>query len=674
MSENRLGRETSPYLLQHKNNPVHWWAWGPDALAEAKRTGKPILLSVGYAACHWCHVMAHESFEDEATAAAMNELFVNIKVDREERPDIDAIYMGALHALGEQGGWPLTMFLDPDARPVWGGTYFPKENRFGRPAFVDVLARVAQVFRDEPEKVANNARLLTEGLQAPANGSGLAAIDDRLLKDLTERIAHAVDPLHGGIKGAPKFPQWSFFWMLWRGGIRYDDAAARDAVVITLRRICQGGIYDHLGGGFARYSVDEEWLVPHFEKMLYDTALLLDLLTEVWRETQAPLFEARVAETVAWLKREMIADGGGFAASLDADSEGEEGKFYIWSLDEILSVLGPEEGRFFAQVYDVTPEGNFEGHTILNRLSSLPLRSDEDERRLAAAREKLLAVRAKRVRPGWDDKVLADWNGLMIGALARASLIFAQPEWLELAECAFEFVVTHMSEDGRLRHAYRAGVAKAPATASDYANMIGGALRLHEATGEQRYFDQARAWTETLNRHYWVEGQGGYATSADDTRDVIARLRPGADDATPNANAIMIANLVALGLLSEEGHYFDRAKSTRAAFVADVARNIVAHAGLLAASIDLIAPQLVVIAGSKLAGGQDLIEVIRSISLPGALQYGFDDSPRPDLPVFRGKDPVNQRGTAYACLGPQCSLPLTEAQEFARTLKAQRSL
>jgi uncharacterized protein YyaL (SSP411 family) len=673
MSENRLGRETSPYLLQHKDNPVHWWAWGPDALAEAKRTGKPILLSVGYAACHWCHVMAHESFEDEATAAAMNEQFVNIKVDREERPDIDAIYMGALHALGEQGGWPLTMFLDPDARPVWGGTYFPSESRFGRPAFVDVLARVAQVFRDEPEKVANNARQLTEGLQAPANGSGLA-IDDRLLADLTTRMAHAVDPLHGGLKGAPKFPQWSFFWMLWRGGIRYDNGSARDAVVTTLRRICQGGIYDHLGGGFARYSVDEEWLVPHFEKMLYDNALLLDLLTEVWRETQAPLFKARVAETVSWLEREMIAEGGGFAASLDADSEGEEGKFYVWSLDEILGVLGPEDGRFFAEVYDVTPDGNFEGHTILNRLSSLPLRSDDDERRLAAAREKLLAARAKRVRPGWDDKVLADWNGLMIAALARASFIFERPEWLRLAQRAFEFVVTRMTENGRLRHAYRAGIVKAPATASDYANMIWGALRLHEATGEQRYFEQARAWTETLDRHYWVEGQGGYATSADDTRDVIARLRPGADDATPNANAIMIANLVALGMLSEEARYFDRAKLIQAAFAADVGRNIVAHTGLLAASIDLIAPQLVVIAGSELAGGQDLIEVIRSISLPGALQYGFNDTLRSDLPVFRAKVPVNQRSTAYACLGPQCSLPLTEAQEFARTLKAQRSL
>ena len=673
MSENRLGQETSPYLLQHKNNPVHWWAWGPDALAEAKRTGKPILLSVGYAACHWCHVMAHESFEDEATAAAMNELFVNIKVDREERPDIDAIYMGALHALGEQGGWPLTMFLDSDARPVWGGTYFPKESRFGRPSFVEVLNRVAQVFRDAPDKVANNARLLTRGLQEPADGSGLA-IDDRLLKELTARMAHAVDPVHGGLRGAPKFPQWSFFWMLWRGAIRYGDDSARDAVVTTLTHICQGGIYDHLGGGFARYSVDETWLVPHFEKMLYDNALLLDLMTEVWRETKAPLFEMRIAETVAWLEREMIAAGGGFAASLDADSEGEEGKFYVWSLDEISSVLGPEEGRFFTQVYDVTPAGNFEGYSILNRLSSLPLLSGAEEQRLAAARAKLLAARDRRVRPGWDDKVLADWNGLMIAALARAALIFDRPQWLELAQRAFDFVATRMSEGGRLRHAMRAGVAKAPATASDYANMIWSALRLHEATGEQRYYDQARAWTETLHRHYWIEGQGGYATSADDTRDVIARLRPGADDATPNANAIQLANLAALGMLSEEGRYFDRAQAIQAAFASDVGRNIVAHTGLLAASIGLIAPQLVVIAGSNLAGGQDVIEMIRSISLPGALQYGFYDSACSDLPALRAKEPVNQRSSAYTCLGPQCSLPLTDAEEFARTLKAQRSL
>ncbi len=675
MSENRLGKETSPYLLQHKDNPVHWWAWGPEALAEAKRTNRPILLSVGYAACHWCHVMAHESFEDEATAAVMNDLFVNIKVDREERPDIDAIYMGALHALGEQGGWPLTMFLDQEARPVWGGTYFPKQHRFGRPAFVDVLQRIAAVFREEPDKVAENATALTDALQNPHQATTAPTIDDRLLKDLTTRMVPAVDAVHGGLQGAPKFPQWSFFWLLWRGGIRYDHAPAREAVVRTLDNICQGGIYDHLGGGFARYSVDEFWLVPHFEKMLYDNALLIDVMTEVYRETGSPLYKARVAETVEWLEREMIAEGGGFAASLDADSEGEEGKFYVWSLDDVLRILGEEDGHFFAQAYDVTAGGNFEGHNILNRLNSMSLRSEKDETRLARLRAKLMAERGKRVRPGWDDKVLADWNGLMIAALARASVVFERPEWLELAKRAFDFVVTRMTQNGRLKHAYRAGRAKAPATASDYANMIWGALRLNEATNEQRYFDQAAAWVEVLDKHYWVEGKGGYATSADDTRDVIARLRPGTDDATPNANTIMLANLVALATLSGDTRYVDRAAQLLAAFAGEVGRNIVAHTGLLASTFDLLKPQQVVLAGQHLEGGEALMKVIRSISLPGALQYALNDTANgATLPGLRDKNAVNRRAAAYVCIGPQCSPSLTEPSDLAKALKEQRSL
>lgn len=675
MSENRLNRETSPYLLQHKDNPVHWWAWGPEALDEAKRTGKPILLSIGYAACHWCHVMAHESFEDEATAAVMNELFVNIKVDREERPDIDGIYMGALHALGQQGGWPLTMFLDSDARPVWGGTYFPNAPRFGRPAFVDVLRRVASVFRDEPEKVAGSAAGLTQALQHKPPSGSVPVIDDRLLKDLTQRMVPAVDMEHGGMQGAPKFPQWSFFWMLWRGAIRYDHAPAREAVVRTLDNICQGGIYDHLGGGFARYSVDEYWLVPHFEKMLYDNALLIDLMTEVYRETGSQLYKARVAETVAWLEREMIAEGGGFAASLDADSEGEEGKFYVWSLDDVLRVLGDEDGRYFAQVYDITSGGNFEGHNIPNRLDHLALLSDEEEARLSKLRAKLLVERSTRVRPGWDDKVLADWNGLMIAALVRASSVFEQPQWLELAKRAFHFVASRMSTGGRLQHSYRDGRAKAPATASDYANMIWAALRLHEATGDPSYFEQAVAWVKVLDLHYWVEVEGGYATSADDTRDVIVRLRPGSDDATPNANAIMLSNLVALATISGDAHYQERAAALLAAFAPDVGRNIVAHTGLLASTFDLLAPQQVVIAGQKLEGGEELMKVIRSISLPGALQYALsDDANGNALPGLRDKNTVNRLATAYACLGPQCSLPLNAPDELAKVLRQQRSL
>ncbi len=674
MSENRLGRETSPYLIQHKDNPVHWWPWGPEALAEAERAQKPILLSVGYAACHWCHVMAHESFEDAETAAVMNELFVNIKVDREERPDIDAIYMSALHRLGQQGGWPLTMFLDASGRPFWGGTYFPKEAQFGRPAFTAVLKEIARIYRDEPEKVTNNADALVSSLMAKEPPPGAGEITDDMLSELTRRMTNVVDEQRGGINGAPKFPQWSFFWLLWRGGIRYADQEAQSAVLTTLTNICQGGIYDHLRGGFARYSVDERWLVPHFEKMLYDNALLVDLLTEAWRETANPLLKARIAETVAWLEAEMIADGGGFAASLDADSEGEEGKFYVWSEAEIEDVLGQQDAKFFSQIYDVSGGGNWAGHSILNRLGAMDLGDEADELRLAALREKLLARRASRVRPSWDDKVLTDWNGLMIAALARASQVFQQPDWLALAQRAFGFVQENMTVDGRLRHAYRERLGTAPATASDYANMIWGALRLYQATSDGAYLDQAKAWTDVLDRHYWEEDDGGYATSADDTVDVIARLRSAQDDATPNANGVMVSNLAALSLLTGDVRYADKARDVLRAFAGDWMRNLVAHVGLLASSLDVAAPQAVVVAGSNLPGGAGLVKAVHGLSLPGAIEVlaKSGDDAAPASGIVEGKQPMAGRAAAYACLGPRCSAPLQRADELANLLKIQR--
>ena len=418
-NENRLARETSPYLLQHKHNPVAWWPWGPDALAEAKRTNRPILLSVGYAACHWCHVMAHESFEDDATAAVMNELFVNIKVDREERPDIDQIYMNALHLLGEQGGWPLTMFLTPAGEPVWGGTYFPKSSRYGRPAFVDVLREVARLFRDEPDKIAQNRVALMQRLGESARPAGRVVIGTAELDQIARQIAGAFDPVHGGLRGAPKFPNAAMYELLWRAGLRGNDARFFGVIEHTLEHICEGGIYDHLGGGFSRYSVDERWLVPHFEKMLYDNAQLLELLALAFQRTQNPLFQQRAHETVGWLNREMTTKEGAFCASLDADSEGEEGKFYVWSLAEIQEVLGPENAALFAAQYDVTAGGNFEGHNILNRLNDLP-RSMEPEPKFAMLRSLLHKRRESRIRPGLDDKVLADWNGLMIASLVNA--------------------------------------------------------------------------------------------------------------------------------------------------------------------------------------------------------------------------------------------------------------
>src|SRR5437763_11353817 len=374
IDRNRLGQETSPYLLQHKDNPVHWQPWGPEALQAAEADDKPILLSIGYAACHWCHVMAHESFENPEIAAVMNRDFINIKVDREERPDLDAIYQHALALMGEQGGWPLTMFLTPEGEPFGGGTYFPPEPRWGRPGFPQVLQSLAAAYRDKNDAISTNVAALREALQRlgrPEPGEGVA-VTPALLDRVAERLLREVDPIHGGIGTAPKFPQCGIFELLWRAWKRTGTTAYRDAVLRTLTTICQGGIYDHLGGGFARYATDARWLVPHFEKMLYDNAELIDLLTLVWQETRDPLYAHRVAETMGWLQREMTGPEGGFYSSLDADSGHEEGKFYVWSEAEIDAVLG-DRAALFKQFYDVTSPGNWEGHTILNRLHSQEL-------------------------------------------------------------------------------------------------------------------------------------------------------------------------------------------------------------------------------------------------------------------------------------------------------------
>ena len=672
---NQLGAETSPYLLQHKDNPVHWRPWGEAALKEAKAANKPILLSVGYAACHWCHVMAHESFEDEATAAVMNDLFVNIKVDREERPDVDAIYMSALHQLGEQGGWPLTMFLTPDAEPFWGGTYFPPQDRYGRPGFVSVLNTIARVYREEPDKVRNNADAITAGLK-PKHAEGASAeLNDMTLSDLARRFLAAVDPVQGGMRGAPKFPQVHFFEFLWRAGLRYGLPNPREAVMLTLTQIAQGGIYDHLGGGYSRYSVDERWLVPHFEKMLYDNALLVDLMTEAWREEKTPLFAQRIEETIGWLTREMVTEEGAFAASLDADSEGVEGKFYVWSLPEIRDVLGADDARLFAEVYDVTADGNFEGHTILNRLGAVALRDDATEARLASMRAKLLARRAGRIRPGFDDKILADWNGLMIAALANAAQAFHRPDWLAAAETAFHFVSTRMMKNGRLFHAYRAGAAKAPATASDYANMIRAALALAGTTGNRDTIAQARAWTDVLDAHYWAPDLGGYHLAADDTDDLIVRPLSGLDDATPNANAVMASNLVQLSLWTGEPRYAKRAEEIFKAFGAGIAANPVAHSGLLGAALDGLAPSLVVLIVPANGDAAALRAGLRDVSLPNAVVLEMRQGEAlPSSSAAFGRTAIDGKPTAYVCLGPQCSLPVTEPAKLAATIKAAREV
>jgi uncharacterized protein len=668
---NRLAHETSPYLLQHRDNPVDWWAWGPEALAEAKRANKPILLSVGYAACHWCHVMAHESFEDEAVAQAMNELFVNIKVDREERPDIDQIYMSALHHLGEQGGWPLTMFLTPAGEPIWGGTYFPKESRYGRPAFVDVLHEVARLFHEEPEKIEQNRVALMARLEAAARTSGRATIGIAELDNAAHQLGGLIDPVNGGTRGAPKFPQAALFELLWRGGLRTGESRYFAAVEITLDHICEGGIYDHLGGGFSRYSVDERWLVPHFEKMLYDNAQLLELLAVAYLRTGKTLYRERAVETLAWLKREMTTEEGAFSASLDADSEGEEGKFYIWSYDEITQQLGVEDGEFFARHYDVSPAGNFEGHNILNRLRSLP-RSEADDDRLAALRTKLLDARAARVRPGLDDKVLADWNGLIIAALANASLMLGQSSWLATAERAFGFVARTMTRGNRLGHSWRAGQLKFPGLASDFAAMIRAAIAIYEATGQPSYLDRALAWQRALDHDYSNAETGTYYLTATDAEGLIIRPAATTDDATPNHNAVAAQNLIRLAVLAGDDAWRERADRLIAAIAPLASENLYMHMALLnAVDLRLRAAQIVVTGKGERA--EALLDAARAQSPLDriVLHAGAADALPPTHPA-RDKIRAANGAKAFVCIGEVCSLPVTDPSSLASAVESMR--
>jgi uncharacterized protein YyaL (SSP411 family) len=667
--ENRLARETSPYLLQHKHNPVDWWPWGTEALAEAKRANKPILLSVGYAACHWCHVMAHESFEDAATAQVMNDLFVNIKVDREERPDIDQIYMSALHHLGEHGGWPLTMFLTPNGEPFWGGTYFPKTSRYGKPAFVDLLREVERVFRQDPQSVEQNRSALMARLAASARPKGRVVIAAPELDRAANQIAGMIDPVNGGMRGAPKFPQPMMLEFLWRGGQRLNDKRYFGAVELTLTRICEGGIYDHLGGGFSRYSVDERWLVPHFEKMLYDNALLLELLALAYQRSANELFRRRAHETVAWLGREMTTAEGAFCASLDADSEGEEGKFYVWSLSEIATVLGNDDAAVFAAHYDVTAGGNFEGHNILNRLKHLP-RSMEDEKKLAPMRETLLTARARRVRPGLDDKVLADWNGLMIAALVNAGLAFEEPHWLEMAARAFLFVDAKMTHGDRLGHSWRAGKLLIPGLASDHAAMIRAALALHEATGEHAHLERALAWQATLDRHYPNPDNGGYFLTADDAAGLVVRPNATTDDATPNPNAVAAQNLIRLAVFTGQHAWRDKADRLFEGIAASAGENLFAHLALLNA-LDLRLRAAEIVVAGEGARANDLLAAARK--LPFLDRIVLRASPAlPATHPAQEKIKATAQSAAFVCVGETCSLPVTEPDAIAAAATATR--
>lgn len=545
--ENLLGREGSLYLRQHEDNPVHWRPWGEEALKEAARHNKPILLSIGYSACHWCHVMAHECFEDEEVAALMNAHFVNIKVDREERGDIDQIYMAALTAMGEQGGWPLTMFLTPEAKPFWGGTYFPKHSKYGRPGFMDVLSAVSRAWMNDREKLINASASLHDHVEKSLSPEGGTENTEPvvLLKSFAERLNGMSDDEHGGLKGAPKFPNAPFLYVQWMDWLENGNSNSRANVLRTWHMLLHGGIYDHVGGGMARYSTDALWLVPHFEKMLYDNAYLIDFLTHCHTATGEEFYKTRLEETVDWLIRDMTAEAGGFAASLDADSEGGEGSYYTWSTKQVEDALGPDVGEFETYFSLISP-GNWEGDPILVRTPGSP-----DDDTLARMREALRTLRERRPSPGRDDKVIVDWNGVAIAAIARASRMLRRDDWLQAAANAYDAIRAH-GTSGRLPHVILPNGKQQTGLSSDHAAMIRAALSLHSATGHHRYLEDAKHFENALRAHHLDESGKGYYLQAADQDDVPMRIRGDADEAVLSATAQIILALSELAAVTSD--------------------------------------------------------------------------------------------------------------------------
>ena len=673
MSRNRLGETASPYLRQHADNPVHWWPWTDAAFDEAKARQIPVHLSIGYAACHWCHVMADESFSDPDVAAYLNDHFVNIKVDREERPDVDQIYMKALHALGEQGGWPLTMFLSPDGEPFWGGTYFPPEPRWGRPSFQQLLQGISTAWQNGEKRITDNMAALVDHLgKLPEKGTDLP--ERAILNQATQNILSIWDHEKGGIRGAPKFPMSPLLDLIWRTGLRDNDTNARDAVLTTLRRMSSGGIYDHLAGGFARYSVDAEWLVPHFEKMLSDNGQLLSLLVRAWQATGEPVFRQRAVETANWMIKDMQLQGGGFAASLDADTEHEEGLTYVWHKAEVDSVLGPDSNRFCA-VYDVQAAGNWEGKTILNRL-------DHDrnnpfdpavEADLGALRARLLQVRQDRPQPARDDKVLSDWNALAISALAEAAVAFDDRNLLKAAKTAYSFILETMTDGENLAHSWCDGRITSDGLATDLAQMVRAAISLHAATGDPDYVSQAETWFDGLYKNYIDSGRV-FLDKSDSA--LIVRPVGTQDDATPSAAGIAVQVAMHLLLLTGDSRYLDASKTILEAQSGQLSSDIVGSASLLSGYDAYLRPRLAYLAGAPGEHSEShsaLKAAILAEADPSMLTLlnHADDQQTPHQ--IENADGMTVPAF-FLCEGATCRTPITDPAEAKTALMDSRNV
>jgi uncharacterized protein YyaL (SSP411 family) len=664
---NRLAQETSPYLLEHAQNPVDWYPWSQEALARALRENKPILLSIGYSACHWCHVMARESFEDDETAAVMNRDFVPIKVDREERPDLDQVYMRAVQAMTGSGGWPMTLFLLPDGTPFFAGTYFPASERLGMPSFRRVLAAVADAFANRQQEIAQTADQVREFLKRPALPLAAGTLDPTLLDEAYMRLAREYDPANGGFGHAPKFPQPMLLEFLLRTHLRTGQPAALEMATDTLRAMAAGGMYDQLGGGFHRYSVDERWLVPHFEKMLYDNALLARAYLDAWQLTREPVFARVAQETLAFVQREMTAPDGGFYSSLDADTEGEEGRFYLWTPAELDAVLGPEQGAAVAGAFDVTADGNFEGHNILHPVA--PGAIDL----LAAARDRLLLARDQRVRPRRDEKVIAGWNGLMLRAFAEAGRVLRRPDLVAVAETNAQFLLSRMRQANRMRRSYKDGRAPLAGYLEDQAAFADGLLSLYEATFDAIWLDHLRGLLTEMLTAFWDDTAGAFFDTAADQERLVVRPQDVTDNAVPSGTSMAVDVLLRAGQLLGEPSWIERSRATIERLAPTAAKAPQAFGRLLAAvDFYLGRPvELAVIGNPTAPQVSEFLEVARARYLPNRLlAVASSDSPLQPIPLLRERRAIDGKVTAYLCEGFVCRAPTTDPAELERQLDA----
>ena len=670
---NRLADETSPYLIQHAHNPVDWYPWGNEAFALACKEGKPVFLSVGYSACHWCHVMAHESFEDEETAVMMNEHYVNIKVDREERPDVDEIYMNAVQMMTQQGGWPMSVFMTPDGHPFYGGTYFPPDGRYGRPGFRQVLLSISEFYKTKRSEVDRAIEGLMEGLDRIGT---LPGPDETLASDLVSQSASALaqsfDARDGGFGSQPKFPNTMSLEVLLRNYVRSGQLEDLERVTMTLERMALGGIYDHLGGGFHRYSVDHKWLVPHFEKMLYDNALLAKLYLQVYQITGNALFLGVGTEILDYVLREMVAEEGGFCSTQDADTEGEEGRFFVWTPEEVHALLGADAAEIFCAAYDVHEIGNFEGKSILNQpvglddvARDLGCTRGELDAVLGDGRQKLFSARARREAPGRDDKIQVSWNGLMITALALGYQVTGEQRFVDAAVRSSEFILSRMVQaDGRLLHSFKDGRARHNGYLDDYGGLMNGLIDLYESTFESRFLGQATSLAEITIEQFWDDGGSAFFYTGIDHETLIVRSKNPYDNATPSGNSLTCLALLRLGAMMRRDDFTDKAERTLRRFQPYLKETPNGFAQMICAADHALTGGVeVTVVGTD--GRDALVEQAHRVWTPcRVLAVGRDDN----VPVTREYEETGNLATAYVCRNQTCSAPMTDPDDLRKIL------